>query len=237
MEFNSIYVKETTLNEENKFTLNFSSENEVKDVIFHPDLNYFITTLDANIKLDENKAALKSAVKNSDVWDDILKLSKLSNELATKGADYQNDIKTILLKIQEFGLVFQTENFDLILDNNIIDVTSFKYQYYDVDEDKFKEGKIYNPYKHFREIGMSFKTSRNSSDNKVIKAKLNLKNNQITYTMNFDRKLFDFDTFYIAKNQFFVFDQVKKNNDWILCLLSRLGKLLLPIVWKETTSS
>ena len=141
MEFNSLYVNETTLNEENKFTLNFSSENEVKDVIFHPDLNYFITTLDTNIKLDENKAALQNAIKSCDVSDDILKLSKLSNELATKGADYQNDIKTVLLKIQEDGLVFQTENFDLILDKNIIDITSFKYQYYDLDEYKFKEGK------------------------------------------------------------------------------------------------
>ena len=209
MEFNSIYVNETTLNQENKFTLNFSRENEVKDVVFHPNLNYFITTLDANITLDENKAALQNDVKNSDVWDDILKLLKLSNELATKGADYQNDIKTVLLKIEEDGLVFQTENFDLILDKNIIDITSFKYQYYDVDEYKFKEGKIYNPYKHFREISMSFKTSRNNSNNKVIKAKLDLKNNQITHTLDFDRKLFDFDTFYIGKNQFFVLDPVR----------------------------
>ena len=93
----------------------------------------------------------------------------------------------------------------MILDDNIIDITSFKYRYHDVNEYKFKEGKIYNPYKHFREIGMSFKTSRNGYE-KIFKAKLDLKNDKIIYTMDFDRKLFDFDSFYISKNQFFILD-------------------------------
>ena len=205
MEFNSHYVKETKLNDENKFLLDFANEEETKSVVFSLEKDYFITSLNANIKLDENKKVLENAVKTSDAWDNIfLKLSKISNDLATKGATYQNDIKTVLFEIRQFGLEFQTENLDLILDNNIIDM-SFKYRYYDVDEYKFKEGKIYNPYKHFREIGMSFKTSRNGYE-KILKAKLNLENNKIIYTLDFDRKLFDFDSFYISKNQFFILD-------------------------------
>ena len=57
MEFNSLYVKETKLNDENKFLLDFANEEEIKSVVFSPEKDYFITSLTANIKLDENKKA------------------------------------------------------------------------------------------------------------------------------------------------------------------------------------
>ena len=90
------------------------------------------------------------------------------------------------------------------MSDEIIDATSYKYRYYDVDEYKFKEGKIYDPYKHFRELGLSFKT--NNYD-KIYRAKLSLKNNKIYQSLNFDKKLFNFDSFYLAQNQFFVLEQ------------------------------
>ena len=64
MEFNSLYVKETKLNTENKFTLDFvENEEEIKRVVFRPNKDYYITTLNANIKLNEDKNALKSRVR------------------------------------------------------------------------------------------------------------------------------------------------------------------------------
>ena len=64
MEFNSLYVKETKLNTENKFTLDFvENEEEIKRVVFRPNKDYYITTLNANIKLNEDKNALKNRVR------------------------------------------------------------------------------------------------------------------------------------------------------------------------------
>ena len=53
-------------------------------------------------------------------------------------------------------------------------------------------------------MGISFKT--NNYD-KIYRAKLSLKNDKIYQSLNFDRKLFDFDSFYLAQNQFFVLEQ------------------------------
>ena len=207
MEFNSLYVKETKLNDENKFILDFAAdEEETKRVVFRPNKDYYITTLDANIKLDEDKKALANKPRQSDARDDILKLSKLSNELATKGAAYQNDIQIVLFKISKPSVAPQTENLQLILNDKIIDAMSFKYRYYDVEKYKSKEAKIYNPYKHFREAGLSFK---NNYD-KIYKAKLSFKNDKILQSLDFERSLFNFDTFYVTENKFFIFDPFTK---------------------------
>ena len=204
MEFNSIYVKESKLSDENKFILDFAAnEEEVKRVVFKPSHDHYITTLDANIVFEEDKEALNANLKASDQWDDILKLSKLSNELAKKGAAYQNDIDSVLFKTNEPGLASQTEKLSVILTDELIDAMSFKYRYYDVEEYRFKEGKIYDPYKHFRDLGISFKVTANNYD-KIYKAKLSFKNNKILQSLTFDRKLFNFDAFYLAQNQFFV---------------------------------
>ena len=205
MEFNSLHVKESKLNQENKFTFDFvANEEEIKRVIFTPSKDYYITTLNANIKLDEDKEALKKRVKQSDAWDSILKLSKLSNKLAKKGASYQNDIKAVLFKVSKVGLAPQSEKLDIILNDEIIDAMSYNYRYYDVEEYKFKEGKIYDPYRHFRGLGLSFKQNNYE---KIFRVKLSLKNDEIAQSLYLDRNLFDFDTFYLAQNQFFVLEQ------------------------------
>ena len=125
MEFNSLYVKETKLNSENKFILDFTeNEEEIKRIVFRPNKDYYITTLNANIKLNEDKNARKNWVRQSNAWDNFLKLSKLSNELAKKGADYQNDIQSVLFKISEIGLANWLEKLAVILSDEIIDATS-----------------------------------------------------------------------------------------------------------------
>ena len=209
MDFASLYVKEAKLNEDNKFTLDFADEDEIKKVVFSPDKDYYITTLNANIKLEEDKKALIQNLKLSDAWDNILKLSNLSNELNTKGADFQNDIKSVLFKINDSGFIPQTETLNIILTNEIIDAMSYKYRYYDVQEYKFKEGKIYDPYKHLRDDRISFMVTRNNT-RKIYTAKLDFKKDKIIQSLYFDRKTFDFDTFYQAKNQFFIYDGYNK---------------------------
>ena len=86
---------------------------------------------------------------------------------------------------------------------------SYKYRYYDVQEYKFKEGKIYDPYKHLRDNGISFMVTRNNT-RKIYTAKLDFKKDKIIQSLYFDRKTFDFDTFYQAKNQFFIYDGYNK---------------------------
>ena len=122
MEFGSLYIKETALNAENKFVLDFAEE-EIKRVLFSPLKDYYITTLNANITLEEDKKALQQNVKQSDAWDDILKLSKLSHELNKKGVDFQHDIKSVLFKINTTGFIPQTETLDIILTDEIIDTS------------------------------------------------------------------------------------------------------------------
>ena len=53
-------------------------------VVFRPNKEYYITTLNANIILNKDKNALKNRVRQSNALDNILELSKLSNELAKK---------------------------------------------------------------------------------------------------------------------------------------------------------
>ena len=102
-------------------------------------------------------------------------------------------------KISKIGLANQSEKLGVILSDEIIDATSYKYRNYDDDE-----GRIYDPYKHFRELGISFKT--NNYDN-IYRAKLSLKYHKIYQSLNFHRKLFNFDSFYLTQNQFFVLEQ------------------------------
>ena len=104
-------------------------------------------------------------------------------------------------KISKIGLANQSEKLGVILSDEIIDATSYKYRNYDDDE-----GRIYDPYKHFRELGISFKT--NNYDN-IYRAKLSLKYHKIYQSLNFHRKLFNFDSFYLTQNQFFVLEQTK----------------------------
>ena len=49
-----IYFKELDINSENIFSLNFSKENEIENVLLDKDFEYAITGLNLNVKIPED---------------------------------------------------------------------------------------------------------------------------------------------------------------------------------------
>ena len=90
MELIFIYFKEIALNENNKFTLEFSQTDQIYKVHFSPRKDYFITSMNCDLNLEQD-------IKNDGVLDKIKELSEKTGLLLVKGPAYQNDIKTIYL--------------------------------------------------------------------------------------------------------------------------------------------
>ena len=91
-----IYCKESILNDDNKFVLDFSDEEFVQEVNFLNNLNYYITSLNCNL-------ILKNIVNDhKDRKKLIEELSQKSRLLLEKGAAYQNDIGWMTSAIAEY---------------------------------------------------------------------------------------------------------------------------------------
>ena len=84
-----ICCKESILNDDNKFVLDFSDEEFVQEVNFLNNLNYYITSLNCNLIL---KNIVNDPKDNKDRKKLIEELSQKSRLLLKKGAAYQNDI-------------------------------------------------------------------------------------------------------------------------------------------------
>ena len=80
MEPISMYFKEIVLDQNNKFTLDFSQTNQTYKVHFSPKKDYFITSMNCNLDMQED-------IKNS-VFDEIKELSEKSRLLLVKGPAY-----------------------------------------------------------------------------------------------------------------------------------------------------
>ena len=81
-----IYFKEALLDDQNRFTLGFSNEIIVNKILLSADKDYYITSMNCDLKL------LKDFEAHEDILDDIKKLSKLRRLLLEKDPDYQNDV-------------------------------------------------------------------------------------------------------------------------------------------------
>ena len=73
MELASIYLDETKLDQNNKFTINFLTTQSDFNVFFKKDTICYVTNLDLNIILDDKTAPTHH--------EKVKKLSKLSNDL------------------------------------------------------------------------------------------------------------------------------------------------------------
>ena len=82
-----IYFKEALLDDDNRFTLDFANDIYVNQILFSSKYDYYITTLNCDLKL------LKDFNAHKDILDDLKKLPDLIQKLLEKGAVYQNDIK------------------------------------------------------------------------------------------------------------------------------------------------
>ena len=140
-----IYCKESILNDDNKFVLDFSDEEFVHEVNFLNNLNYYITSVNDH---KDNKDRKKL----------IEELSQKSRLLLKKGIAYQNDIGWMTSAIPgyfNFSGFGGTYNFILYL--KTIDENSYKYKFCDTVEKKNRDCKIYSPLSHYKGNGFEFK--------------------------------------------------------------------------------
>ena len=192
-----IYFKEALLDDDNRFTLDFANGINVNQILFSSKYDYYITTLNCDLKL------LKDFNAHKDILDDLKKLSDLSWKLLEKGAIYQNDIKKSKLYLGGPGTIFTKVNYEFWLSNAQIKHFSFNYQFYDMEEQKIRDCAIYSPYNHFSERGFRFKLYNN-----IYTVGLGEFVESIFMQYKYKRYLFDFDIHYQTRNQLFVFDKV-----------------------------
>ena len=94
------YFKETLLDTNNKFTLDFSNTELVYQISFSPKNDYNITTMNCNLII---------ANSYGDVTQDIKDLSEKSRLLLEKGADYHFTLAFVYLLYYYPSLKGQTE--------------------------------------------------------------------------------------------------------------------------------
>lgn len=78
MELVYIYLKKPFLEDENRFTLDFSDEIIVHQVLLSPEKDYYVTSMNCNLKL------LRDFQAYDDIQDDLKKLSELGCLLLEK---------------------------------------------------------------------------------------------------------------------------------------------------------
>ena len=127
-----IYCKESILNDDNKFVLDFSDEEFVQEVNFLNNLNYYITSLNCNLIL---KNIVNDHKDNKDRKKLIEELSQKSRLLLKRGAAYQNDIGWMTSAIAGyFNFLGLGATYNFILYPKTIDENSYKYKFYNAVE-------------------------------------------------------------------------------------------------------
>ena len=176
MELASIYLDETELDKNNKFTIKFLTTESDFNVYFNKNTICYVTNLDLNLVLDYEKITKK---KNHHAK--VIELSKLSNELISKSF---NNTKFNSVKLKHFISPFINYEHKLYLNENIIDTCSYKYEFLDTTENKIKKCKIYDQYQHLK-VGMIFENKQSST------YKINMTNDKLIKELYYDTDKID----------------------------------------------
>ena len=195
-----MYFKEIVLDKNNKFTLDIFQTNQIYEVHFSPKKDYFITSMNCNLDIQED-------IKNS-VFDEIKELLEKSRLLLEKGPVYQNDIKRVYMWLGVPGRAHEKIYFYFVLSAANINIYSWHYKFYDVEEKKIRDCRIYSPYEHFLKRGFIFKNDTFTSAS-LYSVGVNEYMDQVTTNFMYKRYLFDFDNSYRERSLFFVFDKEK----------------------------
>ena len=125
-----IYFDEVPLQDDNKFTLDFSNEEIVQKVSFNKTIDYYIASLDCNLVLKEE---IKKERKKL-----IEKLSEISRELIEKGAAYQVDIGYLTSQLSYIYVAPDIEHltYNWVVQPELFDDNCYKYKYFDTVEKK-----------------------------------------------------------------------------------------------------
>ena len=177
-----IYQNEIELDSDEKFTIEFTDNSINTYIKLKKDYQYYICSLNCNIKKKN-----KTLTTFEDSEEDIKKLSKISSELLSKGAAFQNDIDyvtTELLNIYNLPNI-APQKYKLVQDAKTINDNSFSYQFYDTKDKRLKFAKVYSPFSHFKK-GFIFKGEKTPNENNTIKIQL-IKNEEINFSFHTEK--------------------------------------------------
>ena len=163
MELASIYLDETKLDKNNRFTINFLTTESDFNVFFNKNTICYVTNLDLNIILDDKKTP--------EHHEKVKQLSKLSNDLISKSFVNRkfDSVNLMNFRNSEVHVLHKLD-----LNNEMVDIFSYKYEFLDTTDNKIKKCKIYDQYQHLIS-GMEFANKNVSSyhvhldGNKLIK--------------------------------------------------------------------
>ena len=120
-----IYFRETHLDENNKFTLDFSDQEFVQETELLSKNKFYIATLNCKLKVEEYIHETKK----------IKDLSTKSRVLLEKGPAVLCDIDYLLLT-SEWYIKTSNHVYQFILNPKIIDNYSYRYKFWDTVEKK-----------------------------------------------------------------------------------------------------
>ena len=148
-----VYFKEAILDDDNRFTLDFSDVINVYQILFSPKNDYYVTSMNCDLNL------LRDFNTHEDILNDIKELSEKSRVLLEKGPAYQNEIHDVYLFLGVGGTVMKQLTFCFWLPNAQIYKFCYNYKFDDVKEQRVRDCRIYSPYRQFIERDLKFKLS------------------------------------------------------------------------------
>ena len=172
-----IYQNEAKFDFNNNFTIEFVNNNVDLFVNFSSKKQYYITSLNCNIK---KKNKTKTTFETTE--EKVKELSTISRELLSKGAALKNDIdyvKTDLLARFDIPDV-APHKYKLFLNAKIINDNCYSYQFFDTEDKRLKFAKIYSPFAHFKK-GFIFKGEKGPHSANQVRIQL-VNNNEILHT-------------------------------------------------------
>ena len=137
-----IYFKELDIDKDDNFTLNFSKDNEIENVVFDKDYEYAVTGLKINVELPEGQV-----IK----IDDQQKLEQKSNEIQGIIKNYKEPDLTFYISTPE-TLTIQI----LFVKKSEADLPRIKYTYYNITSKKKEDFLVYDHIDHLKNYGFNW---------------------------------------------------------------------------------
>ena len=164
MELASIYLDETKLDKNNKFTINFLTTESDFNVFFNKNTTCYVTNLDINLILD------KESSTQTNNHDNVKKLLEISNKLI-KNKYVPDNGNTNVVYLTLFPFETKLSKHSLYINDNIKNLASFKYKFLDVKKNEIVDTKIYDPYLHLK-LGMEFEIDKSKRGKSTYKIQL-----------------------------------------------------------------
>ena len=134
-----ICFRDVKLYNNNKFALEFPRTDQIYTIHFSPKKDYYIASMNCDLNLEQD-------FKNDGILNEIRELSEKRRQLLAKGPAYQNDIKDVYLYAGVAGTTQQQITLIFLNATANINRFSWHYKFYDVEEKKIRDCKIWSPY-------------------------------------------------------------------------------------------